>query len=151
MLLAVVGQMSAASYEKRARGQDWRDPEKCKTCLPNPIRDAGPFADPGEEAPCQRDGQRGGESYAETRQAHQPHALTRLTEAGGVEADTHLRGADQAGIGSERERTQVANYRVGCFGVIAAGFAFFEMSLQPELLRFWQAFAQRDQLSGFFM
>ena len=77
-----------------------------KPALPNPVRNACPFAHPGKEPPQKWDGQSCGKAYAQTSHAHQPHAFPRLPKPAGVEAHPHLCGSHQAGIGGQGQRTQ---------------------------------------------
>src|SRR5208282_222164 len=151
LLFSVVGQMSAASQEQRTHDQRRRDPEERKTRLPNPARNACPFAHPFKQPPQKGDGQRRSKAHAQTSQPHQPHAFPRLPKPAGVEAHPHLRGSHQAGIGGERQRTQSKNHPVCCFRIMTARFAFIQMGPQPGLPCIRGTFAQSDQLPCFVM
>jgi len=85
-------------------------------------------------------------SHAQTGHPHQPHAFPGLPKPAGVEAHSHLRSSHQAGIGSERQRTQSTNHPVCCFRIMTACFAFIEVDPQPDLLHVGETFTQSDQL-----
>src|SRR6266550_361142 len=112
LFVCVVGQMSAASQKKRTHHQRRGDPEERKPRLPNPARNARPRPHPCKESPQKRDGQRRRKAHAQTSHPHQPQAFPRLSKPAGVEADSHLCGSHQAGIGGERQRTQSTNHPV---------------------------------------
>src|ERR1700722_15068045 len=144
-LLAVIGEVGAASQQQHTYHQRRRDEEKHKAGLPNQGRDSGPFPHPGKEPPQKRDGEGCRKTHAQTSHRHHPHAFPRLSKPGSVKAYPHLRGPHQAGMGGQRQRTQSANHPVCRLRIVTAGFAFIYMSAQPKLLRVRKTIPQSDQ------
>ena len=143
--------MRASGHQQQTHYQRGSDKKDHEAYLPDDRGNSGPLAHPSEEPPQKRKGQRRRQAHSEASHAHHPHTFPCLAKPGGVKAHPHLGGPHQTGIGGQRLGAQSTYYDVGCFRIIAAGFAFLQVISQPKLLNVWHAFAQSDQLASFVM
>ncbi len=125
--------MRASGHQQQTHYQRGGDKKDHEAYLPDDRGNSGPLAHPSEEPPQKRKGQRRRQAHSEASHAHHPHTFPCLAKPGGVKAHPHLRGPHQTGIGGQRLGAQSTYYDVGCFRIIAAGFAFLQVIPQPKL------------------